>query len=520
MSASLRVPSEPQRITELRFSYCRDTCCGPRERTIASFTFPKGGWRRLHDGMFVNNSVGAKSVRLDRLNRKDVCQPVMVSGLAGGMSIFRSSLLLRDLLTALTSPRGGCVSQLDFSLKAVRYHVGGGLPPSEFLGRQCSSPGPMYALYCNGRLCRATVPAERGLQNSEVLQGSDTTYLDIKMSQHTTHNIPAVGVPRVKGDSNIFQARVIVHRVDDIVQFGELFPDVYVKARMKELPSQWCRTDVHKKCVNSTALFEYRLVLPPFTYPARPVRRGLCRRLRRLPPTLEIVVMDEDQVTRDDKVGDVRLSLDCLMLPDDRESCSVATLSNECVNLFNPAELRRVRSKNAVFPRELTGYWPLLKKKKFNRELKTVGSVRLTLQLLTAGEAAAFPAAPGNRAWPANRYPRLTRPHREHGRIRDKVVFGFIQNVEQVIAHATGIPNLKMFIVVAAVIAVMVMHIRMRHVKAISMAVYHNARHYVLHYPDEIKFILFFYVVSCVAWVYMQRGFGSPKKQQPGSSLQ
>lgn len=514
VSATLSVPGACQLVSELRLSYRRRaTCCGQRERTLATFTFPRTGWHTDHGDKLVNTS-GAASLCLDRLGRKDACLPVVVSVLAGGARVLRSSLLLGDLLVALGSSRGGCVPPLNFTLERIRCHDeavrGGALPPAGPAGLHSSSPGLLYILYCNGRLCAGPVTAERGSQRSVVPQGRSNKRLDT----------PTVGVPRGKslGTARTFQARLIVHRVDDIVQFGEFFPDVYVKVRMKEPPSKWYRTDVHKKCVNSTALFEYRLVLPSFAHPARLVRRGLCSRPLRLPPALEVVVMDEDQVTRDDKLGGVTLELEGLPLPDDREACGVATISNERVSLFDAAELRRVRSRDAVFPRELTGYWPLLKKKKFNRELKTVGSVLLTVQLLTAEEAAAFPAAPGNRDWPSNRYPRLIRPRRQHGRIRDKVVFGMIQNVEQIIAHATGIPSLRVFIVVAAVVAVTVMHVRVRHVRGLATAAHRTARHFFAQYPDKTKFLIFFYAVSCAAWIYVRRGFGAPKKQKIASS--
>lgn len=502
------MPASCQPISELRLSYRRASCCGLRERTLAVFAFPRGEWHADPGGGLLNTSRAA-SLCLAGLGRRDASLPLVVSVLSGGSRVLKARLLLRDLLRALGTSRDGCAPTLNFTLERIRCHGEAsrrcGLPAAGHRGAQRSSPGLLYVMYCNGRLCAGAGTAKPGSRRAVVPQGRSSERLDA----------PTAGMPWVGGlgAPRTFQARLIVHRVDDIVHFGELFPDVYVKARMKEPPSGWCRTDVHRKCVNSTALFEYRLVLPPFAHPARPARRGLCRRPRRPVPALEVVVMDEDQVTRDDRLGGVTLELEGVPLPDEREGCGVATLSNERVSLFSAAALRRVRVRDAVFPRELTGYWPLLKKKKFNRELKTVGSVLLTLQLLSAEEAAAFPAAPGNRDWPANRHPRLTRPHRQHGRIRDKVVFGVIQNVEQIIAHATGIPSLRLFLVAAAVVAVTVMHIRGRHVRALTAALHRGARHFYAQYPGKTKFLVFFYMVSGVAWAYVRRGFGAAKKQ-------
>lgn len=459
---------------------------------------------------------------------------VRVNGLEGGMSIFSARIPVRDLLEAFGSgSRGEGVSSLNFSLKRILCRdeatVSGGVSLTEPAALQSSSSSLGYALSCNGRLCWGTDVAQRGSQRLTELQERDRTCYDAEGPQDTGHNTqtvaapntPTISVSRVKSlsASQTFQARVIVHRIDDIVQFGEFFPDIYVKVRMKKPPSEWYRTDVHRKCVDSKALFEYRIVLPPFVYPARPIRLGICRRVMRFPPMLQIVMMDEDQVTRDDKLGGVTLNLEDLVLPDDKEGCGVATLSNERVSLFDASSVRDVRADDAVFPRELTGYWPLLKKKKINRELKTVGSICLTLQLLTSKEASRYPAAPGNRSWPANRYPRLKRPRREHGRIRDKVVLGVIQNIEQVIAHATGIPNLKIFVFLVVVIVVVVLHVRPSHFRALAAAVYLNGREVFQQHPNKTKFLIFFYAVSCVAWIFMRKGIGSTKKQELGSSV-
>lgn len=149
---------------------------------------------------------------------------------------------------------------------------------------------------------------------------------------------------------------------------------------MKAPLGDWWRTDVHLNSVHSKAFFEYRLVMAPFRYPLRPVKVGCRRHLTRFPPTLEIVMMDQDRFTRDDKLGAITLNLEDLPLPEHNiHSCGVASLSNETVNLFDTAAVRRVRHRDAVFPREVKGYWPLLKKKKINREIKAVGCIRLTI---------------------------------------------------------------------------------------------------------------------------------------------
>lgn len=317
--------------------------------------------------------------------------------------------------------------------------------------------------------------------------------------------------PRILSASETYHLRLIVHGIEDISQFGELFPDVYVKARMKTPLGDWRRTDVHMKTVHSKALFEYRLVLAPFRYPPRPVRTGFRRHLTSFPPTLEIRMMDQDRSTRDDTLGSIILNLEELPLPeDDRHGCGLASLGNECVNLFDKAAVRCVRHRAAVFPREVTGYWPLLKKKKINREVKAVGSIRLTIQVLTTKEATKCPAAQGNKAWALNSFPSLARPRREHGKISEKVIFEMLQFVESAVARATGIPTLRAFIVVVLTVTYLFIKVKKNHVEALAEAAHHFGRVCVFEHPNEMLFLLCFCTLSCVTWTLI-KSLNAPK---------
>lgn len=62
----------------------------------------------------------------------------------------------------------------------------------------------------------------------------------------------------------------MVHRVDDLTESGglELFPDVYVKAKLKG-QRHYQKTDTHDKCEGSTAVFEYRLVVGRCYFPPK-----------------------------------------------------------------------------------------------------------------------------------------------------------------------------------------------------------------------------------------------------------
>ena len=157
------------------------------------------------------------------------------------------------------------------------------------------------------------------------------------------------------------------------------------------------------------------------------------KRKKELPPLLHVVAMYEDQNTSDDKIGSFKFNLENLIVLNELEPCGVTTLDFERVNLFDLSAITLIRSKDAFFPREITGYWPLCKKKLLNRELKSTCSVCLTIQLLNASEAAKYPADSGNIDGPGNRFPTLIRPIREHGRLRDKLLYNQIEHLKGIV---------------------------------------------------------------------------------------
>lgn len=464
---------------------------------------------------------------LDRLSHMDSCTLVTVSGLAGQVTVFRVNVLLSDLLKALSNvPQGGWASTIHFDLRLTSFFDGteprGDLVLAAPSGMPSSQCGPAYAVYCNGRYCGETNGTQGGAKRREVFQEDKRTLFVEKSLEESREETPTFVLPRprILSPSETYHVRLIVHRIEDILQFGELFPDIYIKARMKTPLGDWRRTDVHRKTIHSKALFEYRLVLAPFKYPLCPVRTGFRRHLTSFPPTLEIRMMDHDRFTRDDTLGSIALNLEELPLPeDDRHGCGLASLSNERVNLFDKAALRCVRHRAAVFPREVTGYWPLLRKKKMNREVKAVGSIRLTIQLLTAKEEAKCPVAQGNKTWALNSFPTLARPKREHGKINDKIILETLQFVEAAIARATGIPTLRAFIVVVLIVIYLLIKVKKNHIEAIAEAVHHSGRVCVSEYPNETLLLLCFCMLSCVTWTLI-KSFSAPKGPELSSSME
>lgn len=300
-----------------------------------------------------------------------------------------------------------------------------------------------------------------------------------------------------------YELRVLVHRVDGASAFGEFFPDVYVKARMHAPRGAWQRTDVHYKCVDGEALFEYRLVLPRFTLPTPPPppSRGRARRAKRPPPpTLEVVAMDEDRLSRNDRLGGAKLRLTELVVPEDgHEQCGLATLHNPRVNLFRAASLGPARGPGATFPRELTGYWPLVRKKRLSREPLAACSVRLTLQLLSEDEAAARPADSGNSAAAGNRFPTLARPARRHGRLRDRLLLGRLALLEAALLYSTGMASVRRVVLAAALVALLFSTNPSVVVAAVAL-VLGKLCHFLRRHPAGAKAGVAAGVVVCGLW--------------------
>ena len=254
--------------------------------------------------------------------------------------------------------------------------------------------------------------------------------------------------PKYEASPGQYEARLIIWSVAQVSQSAarQSFPHLYFKVRMSNPRGQWRLTDIHHNCVNSQALFNYRIVLPPFSYPAPPRNASLSGREHTVPPTLDIVMMDSDKHTRDDCMGRLKLNLQHVCVPDQLACCGINTLTNKRVNLFDASAVQPFRDSKAVFPRELTGYWPITMRSKITKRAKRgqTGSVLMTVQLLTAQEAAEHPAVQGNRSHPHNRHPTLLKPDRKHANFRNLLVFRCLQKFEQLHFYVTGIPTLKM----------------------------------------------------------------------------
>ena len=324
--------------------------------------------------------------------------------------------------------------------------------------------------------CSVRVPTTS--VNGIVLQAQERTPLPHKKNNNNNaqwrQKIPVSSPAKLKPCIKIdkyekYEVRIIIHSVHATPTFGELFPDVYVRARMANTGSDWCRTDAHNNCVGGVALFEYRLVLPRFPFRER---QGVSE------PLLSLAVMNDDVLTvEDDKIGSITLNLRDLPAPDELESCSLASLNNETVNLFEPSSIALIRSKSAVFQRELTGCWPVTKKETSRSQRRATCSVLMTIQVLSEMEAAVNPVDSGNKDVPANRFPRLITPKRQHAIILDQHLYQQVLTVEAVIEYVSGIKSIALFSMVVFFIGAFTYTVTLEHLWQFGAAVYGHGRH-------------------------------------------
>ena len=77
-----------------------------------------------------------------------------------------------------------------------------------------------------------------------------------------------------------------MHRVEELKKTGmEFFPDVYVRVRGSR-KGKWQATDVHYNSMDNRALFNYRFIMPRFTFPH--IKKKLFKRDQHYHPTLYV----------------------------------------------------------------------------------------------------------------------------------------------------------------------------------------------------------------------------------------
>lgn len=190
------------------------------------------------------------------------------------------------------------------------------------------------------------------------------------------------------------------------------------------------------------ALFEFRLIFPRFEHPVTRPRKILKWRFKakELEPELVIKVMEKDRLSRDDKLGEVRLTLSSVPFPDLRRFCSKETLHNSKVNMFTGVVTGKdqniPRTTGNPFLREISGFWPVTKRKILHKkESLLTGKLNMTLQLLTAEQADQYPGTVGNHFSPFNKYPSLRQPFRSHGSYRRKLITMPIRNLQTILQY-------------------------------------------------------------------------------------
>ncbi|XP_028401914.1 myoferlin-like isoform X2 [Dendronephthya gigantea] len=221
-----------------------------------------------------------------------------------------------------------------------------------------------------------------------------------------------------------YELRVIVWNTNDVQLqetniYGDEMSDIFVKCRMTGIEDVQ-KTDTHFRSLNGDGMFNYRMVFPfEYSETKRKVivmkkAHFLSRRkyAEEVQPLLIIEIWDNDLLSFDDFIGDVKLDLQNLPKPyRNAKDITDWPLSEKTNSLFDK---RRVK-----------GWWPVAGKPKENgrekkkgkdkekaksNQLVLTGKIELTLELLEEEDAKASPVGKGQSE--PNRNPMLTKPRR------------------------------------------------------------------------------------------------------------
>lgn len=143
-------------VDAIRLSYGRRSCCRPKRRVVASFSFPREKWvQPSPQGMLQNSSAEVAKVNVGELRKKDGDTPVRVCCLAGGISVFRAEMRMADLLEMFKYTEERDKAVLLFSLAGGRLE-GTGKEGHAFTVMFCN--GKRFA---NGGTAQPLVPPQK-----------------------------------------------------------------------------------------------------------------------------------------------------------------------------------------------------------------------------------------------------------------------------------------------------------------------------------------------------------------------
>ncbi|XP_033926483.1 fer-1-like protein 5 [Melopsittacus undulatus] len=214
-----------------------------------------------------------------------------------------------------------------------------------------------------------------------------------------------------------YELRCVVWNARDVVPgdtnlLGQQMSDIYIVGWLDGLEDQRQRTDVHYRSLDGSGSFNWRFVFP-FEYlaaeqrcvlPAKKHFWSLDQTVLKVPPKLILQVWDNDKFSADDFLGTLELDLRRMPRP--------APHARSCA-LRGGGRRRwgRPRSPPPVSlfrQRQARGWWPC--EANSGGERRLTGKLELSLELLTAKEAAERPA--GRAREEPNAYPTLPPPVR------------------------------------------------------------------------------------------------------------
>lgn len=150
LTATLLMPSAFHPLDAIAFTHRRLTILGRRDKTIASFSFPRHGWQASGEEWTINASAKSAILHLHKLAKKAACSKVTACGEAYGATVFEVTTPLSNFLAAFLSEcKGGCSSTLRLKLMPIRLSI----PTPEDAEEPFSNL--QFSLFCNERQCGA-----------------------------------------------------------------------------------------------------------------------------------------------------------------------------------------------------------------------------------------------------------------------------------------------------------------------------------------------------------------------------
>jgi otoferlin len=218
----------------------------------------------------------------------------------------------------------------------------------------------------------------------ELEQGKIQMWIDIfPLGEYRKDSIPKPVDVSVRKPKK-FQLRVIIFNTKDVILddtnilTGEKTSDIYVKGFLCDRFDEQ-RTDVHYRSLNGEGNFNWRFIFDFDYLPAeqrivysQKQRFGFVSIDRKLRPKFTLQCYDADQITADDKLGEIELNLNKLIRgATTAQNCTLKMIKEESwpkVNLFKDRHIR--------------GWWPFIANDPLNNNRSVITVNQLTIIII------------------------------------------------------------------------------------------------------------------------------------------